>query len=75
MPRPRKQRPAACEICDRRRKLNRFGLCKECAQAEDHTASGGDAQAVFTASHSLSDILPYVDKNLDEPRDWHGRNK
>lgn len=70
-----KRQTGQCEACDRRRKLNRHGICRACAKAMDHTAGANDVTAVFTASHRLSDILPIADKDLDEPRRWYRRNK
>ncbi len=64
-----------CEICEQRRRLNRHGICLDCAKAMDLSTSGNDATAVFTASHTLKDLLPYADKDLDAPQEWFRRNK
>ena len=64
-----------CDVCGERRTLNRYLVCRVCAKANGAASDPVDRTAIYTASHTLSDILPFADKDMDEPRERYRWNK
>ncbi|HEY7161656.1 MAG TPA: hypothetical protein VH815_10375 [Acidobacteriota bacterium] len=63
---------AKCEICERNKYLNRYGICDDCYNDADHSPiydidpRDYRLRKYYSSSYQLKDIIPYAEKGLDD---------